>query len=457
MGLSDSILLQLTLVVLLATIAFIIAYSLPQKVAATALILLIPFQPIETRYGTANVALTFVVFIAMLMRKENVRLPLLPQILLVLFAYSVSMSLTNPTTYAQHGMYMFYFVSAILVFWITYDLTLRFQEIRGIIHVFLAMNVLVVIYCIVQLVFPDQHFRLFGRQEFAMMPARGDRLTGPFGGVGVVAEYFVVMVYLIIYQILIALRGSYRLALVVLLALNLLLLIATGNRGGFLTLIGAGGLFLWMFRHLLGTGRTLKLAVGGVLLLSISAAITVNYTDFNQLFVRLTATEVEEGIPDTRLVVWPMAWAEIEKKPVFGHGPRLRLVGDDRRGAYKGHTVIFYPHNLYLFLLFTVGVVGLIAFLIFLGTPLYRCWRLSKKAVNDPYTLGFAKIGVLIMIIIFVDQIKVEFLRFDLVDYWHFVFALLGFLVAGCDFAGRRAVSGEPVPRYRAMTPDPAL
>jgi O-Antigen ligase len=442
MGLSDSILLQLTLVGFLTTIVFFIAYSLPQKVAATTLILLIPFQPIETRYGTANVALTFVVFIAMLMREKDVRLPLLPQMLVMLFVYFISMSLTHPSTHVQHAMYMFYLISAWLVFWIAYDLTLRYRKLLGIIHIFLMMNVLIIIYCFVQLAIgPDDKFRLFGREEFAMMPVRGDRLTGPFCGVGVIAEYFVIILYLIVHQFLTSSDSLYRRGLIVLLALNFLLLVATGNRGGFLTLIGAGILFLWMFRHLLGTGRSFKLAIGGILIFSISATITVTYTDFNVLFDRLTATEVEEGIPDTRSEVWPMAWAEIKKKPIFGHGPRLRLVDDEKPGTYKGHTVIFYPHNLYLFLLFTVGVTGMIAFLAFLSTPLYRCWKLSKKASGDPYTLSFAKIGIVIMIVIFVDQIKVEFMRFGFIDYWHFVFALLGVIVAVCDRAGIRAVT----------------
>lgn len=443
MPLSDSIIFQLTIVLFLATIVFFLAYRLPQKVAAAALILLIPFQPVETRFGTANVALAFVVFLAMLMREKNVRLPMLPQILLLLFAYLVSMSFTHPSTHVQHGMYIFYFISSVLVLWIAYDLTWRYPTIHGIVNIFLVMNVLVVIYCFVQIaVGPDDKFRFFGREEFAMMPVRGNRLTGPFGGVGVTAEYFVIMIYVIVHQFFTNPQRKDRMLLIVLAATNLLLLIATGNRGGFLTLLGAGILFLWMFRHLLGTGRTLRFALVGTIVLSISAAITVNYTGFNTLFDRLTETELEEGVPDTRSVVWPMAWEAIKQKPIFGNGPRLALI-DARPGAYKDHIVIMYPHNLYLFLVFTIGIVGLVAFMIFLTTPLYRCWRLSKKAGNDPEMLGFAKLGVLVMIIIFVDQIKVEFMRFALVDYWHFVFALLGVLIAICDRADTRASSPQ--------------
>lgn len=437
MTLSSSLLFQMTLVVVLATIVFFFAYSLPQKIAGTALIILIPFQPIETRYGTANVVLAFVVFIAMLMREKDVRLPMLPQILLLLFVYLVSMSLTHRSTHLEHAMYLIYFLSSVLVLWIAYDLTTRYT-LKGIVNIFIVMNVLVDLYCFVQLgVGPGDKYMLFGREEFSMMHVREDRLTGPFGGVGVSAEYFVIMVYMIMHQILTTSRPKERWLLGGLILVNLALLVATGNRGGFLTLIGAGGLYLWMFRHLLGTGRTLKIAFAGVVLLSVSAAITINYTSFNTLFERLLETEVEEGIPDTRAVVWPMAWAAIKERPLFGNGPRLRLTDDERGKDYKGHVVIMYPHNLYLFLLFTIGITGLIAFLIFLTTPLYRCWRASRKVPNDPVMLSFLKTGVVMMIIIFVDQIKVEFMRYSLVDYWHFVFALFGVLIAVCDHVER--------------------
>lgn len=462
MGLSASLLFQMGLVVLLATIIFFLAYSLPQKIAGTALVLLIPFQPIDTRYGTANVVLAFVVFIAMLMRERDVRLPMLPQILLLLFVYLISMSFTHPSTHIEHAMYLIYFLSAVLVLWVAYDLAFRYP-LSGILQVFVVLNVLVVLYCFVQLaVGLEDKLRLFGREEFAMMPVRDDRrLTGPFGSPGVTAEYFVIMTYISLHQILTTSSARYRWMLSGLVLVNLLLLVATGNRGGFLTLLGAGVLFLWMFRQHLGAGRTLRIAIAGVFLVSTAAAITVNYTTFDRLFERLLETEIEEGVPDTRSVVWPMAWEEIKKRPFFGNGPRLRLVGDEDPWAYKEHVVIMYPHNLYLFLLFTTGMTGLAAFIVFLATPLYRCWKASRKAVEDPRILTFVKTGFVVMIIIFVDQIKVEFMRYSLVDYWHFLFALLGLLVAVCDqiesvpHAAKASSSvpaqGSPVPFRRKL------
>jgi O-antigen ligase len=459
MELTESIIIQLIVVGLLATVLFVFAYSLPQKIAATALVLIIPFQPVETRVGTANVLLAFVFFLAMIMREKNVRLPMLPQILIVLFVFLVSMGLADPGTWKEHGLYMIYLVSAFLVFWITYDLAMRFSSFDRILQVFLATNVLLVIYCLIQLAAgPDQKVKVFGMDEFAFFHLRSDnRLTGPFGSPGILAEYVVIMVFVTLQQMMVTDSRNYRRFLIVLTIFNLFLLVATGNRGGFLTLVGAGALYLWMSRHLLGMARTLTVAITGILLFAFSAAITIQYTEFDRLFERLVETEVEEGIPDTRSVVWPMAWKEIKNRPTFGHGPRLRFDEDKEGRPRKGHVYIYYPHNLYLFLLFTVGTVGLLAMLALMVTPLYRCWKTARKVVNDPVALSYANTGIIIMVVIFIDQIKVEFLRFGLVDYWHFIFALFGALIAYCDRVDTKyQTSNEPGPRLVTAAETPS-
>ena len=268
MELSESIVIQLIVVGLLATLLFFIAYSLPQKIAATGLILLIPFQPVSTRMGTANVILTFILFFALLMREKNIRLPMLPQILIVLFVFLVSMGLTHPGTWKDHGLYMVYLISAFLVFWLTYDLALRVRSFDRVVQLFILINVFVVVYSLIQLIAgPDHKVRVFGMEEFALNHLRSDRrLTGPFGSAGIMAEYLVIMVYVSFQQFIVTDNRRYRRFLIALTGFNLFLLVATGNRGGFLTLIGAAILYLWMSRRLLGPVRTMAVAITGVLI-----------------------------------------------------------------------------------------------------------------------------------------------------------------------------------------------
>jgi len=214
---------------------------------------------------------------------------------------------------------------------------------------------------------------------------------------------------------------------------NILLLLATANRTGFLLLIVGGAAYVLMFSRELGPRRVIGLLSGGTMVLILMSLVVVNYTQFGSIFDRLADTTFEEGVPDTRQTVWPFAWKEIKRKPILGHGPRLRFEGGDEGARHKGHTYIRYPHNLYLYLTFTIGVLGLLAFMSFLATPLIRCWKTSLKSYEDPYIRDLAKAGVLILLIFFADQMKIGFMRLAAVDYWHFTFALLGMFVGICD------------------------
>lgn len=454
MPLTSSIMMQLTALLFLATVLFVIAYRLPQAVSATALLVLIPIQPVDTRYASANVLLTFVIFVAMLMKGEKVRLPLLPQFLILLFCYLLSMSFVHKALYLQHSVYIVALISSYMVLCIAYDLTLRYQGFNRVVNVLLAMNLVTVVYCAVQMYGgPGIKLMVFGLEEMAMLPARDDnRLLGPFNATGVTSEFFVIMIFLILHRLLLTRNVRLRYGLISLTFVNLGMLVATGNRGGFLSLLGGSVLFLWLFRRELGVRNVVRLATSGTIMLALSAALVVNYTDFGRLFERLSDTTVEEGVPDTRQKAWPMAWENIKKRPMLGQGPRLVMDGANKGATYPGWKYQGYPHNLYLFLATTIGVIGLIAFLFFFTTPLVRCWKTSKQRglVGDEAT--FVKLGVLVFVVILIDQLKVEFMRIGLVDYWHFVFALLGIFTAACDRVRVADRNGVLVSSMRALS-----
>lgn len=426
---------QITVILILAIVLFIAASALPQKVATITLMILVPFQSIETRFGTSSVVLAFVVFIALLLKGERVRLPALPQILFLLLWYLISMSLMDQSTYIQHAVYVFSLVSAFLIFWLCYDLANRLEKPSSIVDVFIAMNVVVVIYCVVQLVIgPGERLILFGIEEINMTRVRADgRLTGPFESAEITAQYLVLMQFLIFHQFWYAGSAWYKRTLVVLATTNFAFLVATGSRGEFLVFIGGLLIYLWLFRRRLGVMRSLGLAVGGTFILTATALIVVNFTQFGGLFERLGDTEFsEEGMPDTRQAVWPPTWREVVKSPLVGHGPRFRFQNEGRGQRYEEHEYIAYPHNLYLFLLFTVGIPGLILFMLFLLTILTRCWQSMSRPNAPPYYQDLARTGVIVIFLFIVDGIKIEQMRLNLADYWHFFFGLCGIILAAC-------------------------
>jgi O-antigen ligase len=162
--------------------------------------------------------------------------------------------------------------------------------------------------------------------------------------------------------------------------------------------------------------------------------VVINYTQFGQMYERLEATQLEEGMPDSRARTWTNIIGHIAEKPLLGHGPMLRLE-ELAPGQPAPTQSIHYPHNVYLYLLYTTGAAGLILYLIFFAWLVVRYRRGIRQPSGDPFIDGFIKLGILSMIVFLVDQIKIEFLRFEYIDYWHYTFAVFAMWLAFADMA----------------------
>jgi len=213
---------------------------------------------------------------------------------------------------------------------------------------------------------------------------------------------------------------------------------------------------LYVFRAKLGLGRLIQIFVASTTILVVVATVVVEYTDFGQMFDRLAETsETEDGLPATRALVWEIAWDNIKEKPLLGHGPRL--VGQHELKSIKvppEQLVGPEPHNLYLHLLVTVGVVGMLCMLNFLFGVAWRVYQGAKKGLfGGEYERGWVLVGIIVIGAFFIDELKIEFLRNTTVDYAHFVFALFGIFLGWADTARVEARSANIMPRTRRATP----
>ena len=136
-----------------------------------------------------------------------------------------------------------------------------------------------------------------------------------------------------------------------------------------------------------------------------------------------------------------MAWEAIEQRPLLGHGPKIQMpLSAERQGAHPNQLVIEHPHSLYLYLLVTVGVTGMLAFLAFFIAVVFRLYRgLRAGRHASEYEQGLIRVGLIVVAGFLVDQLKQEFLRSSTVDYAHFIFALLGAFLGWADRARARA------------------
>jgi O-antigen ligase len=316
--------------------------------------------------------------------------------------------------------------------------------------VLIAMNVLSVLYCLIQLsVGPGESLQLFGSSDFALNENRGDgdaRLVGPFGTPGITAAYLMTMTLILTYEAVYS-AGWRKISVMALAVANVAMMLATANRGSFLVLLAGLLAFLYLFRAELGFVRIVQILTASTVVLVGTAAAVATYTDFGQMFERLQGIEVENGIPDTRQYIWPEAWENITEKPMFGHGPRIMGQHELRfRYSHPEQLVGQYPHNLYLYLLVTVGIFGTTCMLFFL---FYAAWRVyqgvRKGSFGSAYERGWVLVGWIVLGAFFVDELKIEFLRDSTVDYAHFMFALFGIFLGAADAARLRAGAAAKV------------
>ena len=150
------------------------------------------------------------------------------------------------------------------------------------------------------------------------------RIVGPFTAIGITAEYIVLQCILILYAIL---NSKYfnRYFLFLLFISNFIILIGTGNRGGMLSFILSLVLFIYLYRKLIGSVKTILILCSIIIVLSISSFFMVKYSAYNVIFDRLMKTEMKGFTPDTRQRDWLLTIKKIPEKPIIGHGPRIVL------------------------------------------------------------------------------------------------------------------------------------
>jgi hypothetical protein len=83
--------------------------------------------------------------------------------------------------------------------------------------------------------------------------------------------------------------------------------------------------------------------------------------------------------------------------------------------------------------MYTVGVIGLIAYLVFFSLLLLRWKKAISANSEDKLLQGFPKLAIIMMLVFLISQYRIEFLRFILSDYQNYMFALWAMFLAFSD------------------------
>jgi O-antigen ligase len=165
-------------------------------------------------------------------------------------------------------------------------------------------------------------------------------------------------------------RGSSRLAGRVLFASSAIVItieiVRTGSRASALALVA--GVMIFVLKKSRSLLPKLKIAIVAAIVVGVLAALS-----FRSEAVRMRwDASIERGSMAGREVIFPTAWEMFQEKPVFGWGPTTHLIELGRRLGLPKRD----PHNLYLWILNEVGLLG--AFFFFGG--LLWCARAAWKA-----------------------------------------------------------------------------
>lgn len=454
--------MQLGIAAVLGAGFLVAAFSASEKKLMWAMLLLVPFQPISSRYGSITEFLVFGIAVIFLQKGRMTRFPLRGPIAFIMLAYMLSLTQAIPGSMREHLIYVLAAFSNFVIFWLVYNFVLREGGWQTILKILGVMNALILVYCGLQLTFGADQIAFLGVRELQLQGATeateqygARRITGPFGATAMIAEYFTIQIMIWAYVMIFATGKHQRTLVLALIALNCAFLVATGNRGGIVTLaIGSLG-YLYLFRKDLGMRRVIKISISGALLFAAMAFVIVNYTEFGSVFSRLQDTEFEQGyIPDTRSG-WVDLWDQVVEKPILGHGPRLGLSTEVLRGN-PGYRYMPHPHNLYMWLFYTIGGVGLAAYAYFIVALWRRYSRAGRYSLDDKILSGMPKLGLLVLVIFLVSELRMELMRFALHPYQLYFFMLLGMFLAFSDLLRSRALRSQPVRKKRLTGFTPA-
>lgn len=418
--------IQLIIALALGVFLFILVNSISEKITVAILFLLIPFQFIESKYGSSNMVFTYLVG-AVLVMKGNLRLlPFFGAVIFLFITYFISFSQLPISEWSNHLFYLITFASNFIIFYIVYNFIYRTRDYQFFFKLLIILNFFIAIYCALQFVGLNEYLNIED-SDIGIAANRADnRLVGPFSATALTAEYLIFQTLILCY--LLFFYESKRQSLyLILIVTNLIFLLATGNRGGLLTLCLAFMGFSFFYRKELGVKRFFVLSFTGLSALLIASTVTLYLSDFNVIYDRLLDTNIRGVVLDTRQKVWPVTWELIQESPYVGHGPRLHHPDG------KEHQPISYPHSLYLFVLYTVGITGLAGHVTFFGFVIARIFKGTFIKTKDDILDGLPKLSLLIIGLFFISQIRIELFRFMTGDYQHYFFAMLGFFVAVSD------------------------
>lgn len=231
---------------------------------------------------------------------------------------------------------------------------------------------------------------------------KGVRIGSSFRDYELLSEFCVLTMLQAIFLLARARTATQRTLFGSFLGINLFILFATVTRGAIVSL-GVGLLvMIWHVRRKLRFVPAVVGLTAGLLLFAGMNFFVGHFTNSGDMFERLSKTQFQGFVPDTRVTVWSGAWNRAWTHPFVGQGPFYASIF----GYGK-----MWPHNIYLYYANIVGFIGLGFFLWILGV-FVRLTRPTVDSLRHPDYARAAQIVTRAQLIAFmVNEFKIDYLR----------------------------------------------
>lgn len=331
--------------------------------------------------------------------------PLIKSIGLLSFLYILNIFVVDKEYIIRVIQSNLVFISCVMFFYFLLSYIKNREKLIYVVRV-------LIISCIIQAIFSSFSFFYYliikGRSTF--------RVEGMLRDFELFAEYLAIHVPLIFYMIRNEKSVFFKRLFKYSLPGVLFVLFATATRGAVIFLLLSMCYYLFAMRKKLSIPNILKITVvSTIVCITILAILYKTIPASAHIIERFFSTKI--ATLDTREYVWQKFYEYFRKHPLLGYG----LVYDLR-------SYLFYPHSTYFYYLLTMGIAGLLAYLIFLFSILKRGWMNIKfnKHFISRYELSVALNASLIIFV--VDGLKVEYLRYS--NYQLFIWTVFALIVS---------------------------
>jgi O-antigen ligase len=427
-------------ILFLLLIKFIHSISIENVIAF--MILIIPF-PIIINFGgkdlgssiTVIIYLIFISYIlGIIIRKEIILpdRPLLKVVLFILVCYVVSFSNT-PWQGRENAVRKFSeFVSCIIIFYLVINSITNKRAIFKIVDMITIICFIQAIIVLFQALFPSAAGFLNFFAGKGTDVGRSYRKMEDLRILGTItfdyellSEYFSMNILMQLVLLRNLKRSFKKTSYIICLIFSSVALIATGSRGGVVSLI-VGFIIISLLAK-----KQLKLSTSfiifcsaGMLLLGVMLIFSAYMPYVANVFDRFTETKYEGLVPDTRVIVWKTSWPMIMQNPWIGHGPQSV--------AKSGLKIFVDPHSTYLYYLFNIGIVGTSGVILFFSRIFWIGYTAIKKQYDYEITyLLVALVGSFLVFII--NEYKISYLRDSSIQ--QFVWLIFALIVAASQIA----------------------